>query len=67
MKTSLTWERKQTARCRKQRESVPNKMNPKKSTPRNVIIKIAKIKDKERILKAARKNNKLCTRKLPYS
>ena len=33
---------------------VPNKMNPKKSTPKHIIIKMAKIKDKERLLKAAR-------------
>ena len=29
-------------------------MDPKRSTPRNIIIKLPKIKDKERILKAAR-------------
>ena len=32
-------------------QRVPNKMNPKRLTPR---IKMAKVKDKERILKAAR-------------
>ena len=30
------------------------KMNPKRPTPRYIIIKMAKVKDKERILKAAR-------------
>ena len=34
-------------------QRVPNKMNPKSSTPRNIIIKMPKVKDKERILKAA--------------
>ena len=29
-------------------------MNPKRSTPRHIIIKMAKIKAKERILKASR-------------
>ena len=29
-------------------------MNPKRSTPRPITIKMAKVKDKERILKAAR-------------
>ena len=29
-------------------------MDPKRNTPRHVIIKLPKIKDKERILKAAR-------------
>ena len=33
---------------------VPKKMNPKWFTPRHIIIKLAMVKDKERILKAAR-------------
>ena len=33
---------------------VPNKMNPKRPTPRHIIIKMQKVKDKEKILKAAR-------------
>ena len=33
---------------------VPIKINPKKPTPRHTIFKMSKIKDKERILKAAR-------------
>ena len=36
-------------------QRVPNKINPKTSKPRYKVIKMAKIKDKERILKAARK------------
>ena len=35
-------------------QRVPNKMDPKRTTPRQIIIKMPKIKDKERILKAAR-------------
>ena len=27
---------------------VPNSINPKKTTPRNIVIKMAKIKDKEK-------------------
>ena len=34
-------------------QRVPNRMNPKRSTPRH-IIKMAKIKDKDRILKVVR-------------
>ena len=33
---------------------VPKKLDPRKHTPRHIIIKLAKIKDKERIFKAAR-------------
>ena len=36
---------------------VPNKVNPKRSTPKHTIIKMSKIKDKERLLKAARETN----------
>ena len=35
-------------------QRVPNKMNPKRPMLRNIIIKIQKLKDKERIFKAAR-------------
>ena len=35
-------------------QSVPNKMNAKKPILRHIIIKMPKVKDKERILKAAR-------------
>ena len=42
---------------------VPNKMNPKRPTPRHIIIKMPKVKDKETILKAARAE--LPARELP--
>ena len=35
-------------------QKVPNKMDTKRPTPRHIIIKMPKVKDKERILKAAR-------------
>ena len=35
-------------------QKVPNRMNPKRNTLRHIIIKMVKVKDKERILKAAR-------------
>ena len=35
-------------------QRVPNKINPNRLTPRHLIMKMAKVKDKERILKAAR-------------
>ena len=42
-----------TLQGRKQVQEVPNKMSPKRS-PSHIITKMAKIKDKERIFKAAR-------------
>ena len=44
---------KQTPKSRKHR--IPNKMDTKRTTPRNIIIKMPKVKDKERVLKVARK------------
>ena len=35
-------------------QRVPNDLDPRRNTPRHIIIKLPKIKDKERILKAAR-------------
>ena len=35
-------------------QRVPKKLEPRRYTPRHIIITLAKIKDKERILKAAR-------------
>ena len=32
----------------------PYRINPKRNTPRHILIRLTKIKDKERILKAAR-------------
>ena len=43
----------------------PNKMNPKRPTPRHIIIKILKVKDKKRILKAARENQLVTYRGIP--
>ena len=38
-------------------QKVPKRLNPKRTTPRHIIIKLPKIKDKEKILKAAREKN----------
>ena len=35
-------------------QRVPKKLDPRKNTPRHIIITLPKIRDKERILKAAR-------------
>ena len=34
-------------------QRVPRKLDPKRNTPRHIIIKLPKIKDKETVLKAA--------------
>ena len=38
---------------------VPNKVNSNRHTPRHIIIKMAKVKDKERILEAAREKQRV--------
>ena len=35
-------------------QRVPNRINPRRDTPRHIVIKLTKIKHKEQILKAAR-------------
>ena len=39
-------------------QRVPYKINPRRNTPRHILIKLSKIKYKEKILKAAREKNK---------
>ena len=46
-------------------QRVPNKLNPRKNTPRHIIITLLKIKDKERILKAAREKETLTYKGVP--
>ena len=38
---------------------VPYRINPKRNTPRHILIRLTKIKDKERILKAAREKQQV--------
>ena len=44
---------------------VPKKLDPKRNTPRHIIIKLPKIKDKERILKAARGKERVTYKGMP--
>ena len=39
-------------------QRVPYKINPRRNTPRHILIKLTKIKDKEKILKQLGKRNK---------
>ena len=42
-------------------QRVPKKVGPKRNTPRNIIIKLPKINDKEIMLKAASERRELPT------
>ena len=46
-------------------QRVPKKLNPRKHTPRHIIIKLPKMKDKERILKAAREKETVTYKGVP--
>ena len=46
-------------------QTVPKKLDPGRNTPRHIIITLPKIKDKERILKAAREKERVTYRGVP--
>ena len=46
-------------------QRVPNKSDAKRPTPRHIIIKMPMVKDKERILKAAREKKLVTYRGVP--
>ena len=46
-------------------QRVPKKLDPKRNTPRRIIIQLPKIKDKERILKAAREKETVTYKGVP--
>ena len=46
-------------------QRVPRKLDPKRNTPRHIIIKLLKINDKERILKGARRKDTVTNKGVP--
>ena len=46
-------------------QRVPKKLDPRKHTPRHIIITLLKVKDKERILKAAREKERVTYKGVP--
>ena len=46
-------------------QRVPKKLDPRKHTPRHIIIILLKIKDRERILKAARVKETVTYKRVP--
>ena len=47
-------------------QRVPYRINPRRNTPRHILIKLTKTKHKERILKAAREKQQVTYRVTPY-
>ena len=48
-------------------QRVPYKINPRRNTPRHILIKLTKIKHKERILKAAKEKQQVAYKGNPYT
>ena len=46
-------------------QEIPYKINPRRNTPRHTLIKLTKIKDKEKILKVARKKQQITFKGTP--
>ena len=46
-------------------QRVPKKLDPRRNTPRHIIIKLPRIKDKKRILKAARGKETVTSKGVP--
>ena len=46
-------------------QRIPKKLDPRRNTPRHIIITLPKIKDEERILKAARKMETVTYKEVP--
>ena len=46
-------------------QRAPNRINPKKNTPRHILIKLMKIKHKEQILKAGREKQQITHKGIP--
>ena len=50
---------KETATQVQETQRVPNRINPRRNTPRHILIILRKIKHKEKILKAAREKQQI--------
>ena len=46
-------------------QRVPGRINPRRNTPRHIVIKLAKIKDKDKILKATREKQQITYQETP--
>ena len=46
-------------------QRVPYRINPRRNTPRHILIKLSKIKYKQRILKAAREKEQISHKGIP--
>ena len=48
-------------------QRVPGRVNPRRNTPRHIVIKLTKVKDKEKLLKATREKRQITYKETPIS
>ena len=46
-------------------QRIPNRINPRRNTPRHILIRLMKVKHKEQILKAAREKQQITHKGIP--
>ena len=56
---------KETATQVQETQKVPYRISPKRNTPRHILIKLTKIKHKEKVLKAAREKQQITYKGIP--
>ena len=56
---------RETATQIQKKQRVPYRINPRRNTPRHIVIKPQKIKDKEKLLKAAREKQQITYKGTP--
>ena len=64
MKTSLKWGKEIITQVQ-ETQRVPNRINPRRNTPRHILIKLMKIKHKEQLLKATREKQEITHKGIP--
>ena len=58
---------KEIATQAQEAQRVPYRINPRRNTPRQIVIKLTKIKDKEKLLKAAREKRLITYKGTPIT
>ena len=56
---------KETATQVQEAHRVPDRINPRRNMPRHILIKLSKIEDKEKRLKAAREKQQITYKGIP--
>ena len=67
MENFLNWAKEINFQEVQEAQRVPKKLDPRKHTPRHITITLAKIKEKDRILKAARQKETVAYKEVPIS